>query len=180
MSKLLEDDDYASSDDEDYVPTLAENTKADQELAALGKQENHEESGLKNGSDDDFVGRIQEFSGDIKATTVVPGLRYMVKTTSDFCGELVEEEKEMSKEELDDLVTKSASGGSRKRKALKVDGLDVALKSLEKKKKISLIDKTGLDWKNHVQKKGIETTLNTFEKSRKNIVDHLNFAKKTG
>ena len=86
----------------------------------------------------------------------------------------------MSKEELDDLVAKSATNASRKRKAVKVDGLDVALKSLEKKKKISLIDKTDLDWKSHVQKKGIETTLSSFEKSRKNVVDHLNFTKKSG
>ena len=38
MAKLFEDDNYASSDDEDYVPTVAENTKADQELASLQKQ----------------------------------------------------------------------------------------------------------------------------------------------
>ena len=38
MAKIFEDENYASSDDEDYVPTVAENTKADQELASLQKQ----------------------------------------------------------------------------------------------------------------------------------------------
>lgn len=38
MAKLLEDNDYDSSEDEDYVPSAADNLKADQEIAAMNKK----------------------------------------------------------------------------------------------------------------------------------------------
>lgn len=172
-------DDDSSSDDETYVPSYEE--------------EKSEDERSENCSDDKSVTEIKKekvdelwasFKEDDKCCTNVrkaaepAAAKTTVKVTKvyDFAGEEVQITKEVAKNSKE---AKNNTQNAVSVKAKRPGGLQGILGKMNKKPKLSTLEKSKLDWSNYKEEEGISDELRTYNKGKDGFIQKKLFLERT-
>uniref|UniRef100_A0A914Z6L3 Craniofacial development protein 1 n=1 Tax=Panagrolaimus superbus TaxID=310955 RepID=A0A914Z6L3_9BILA len=197
-------DDYLSEDDEDYCPTANEEAEADAALKEFGLSTNdQDEVGTSKTFKldpevdkmwDDFLvasepkkslfapesdEEIEETKSDTgKSEEANNGGKRKIVEVYDFFGENVTREREVDEEEAKKIEEKKAKAAEKKPKYLRVQGIEALIKKIDKNPKMTIVEKSHVDWQRHVKKQKLEDDLQKYDKSKSSFLDNAKFAQK--
>lgn len=99
----------------------------------------------------------------------------------DFAGDEVRVEREVTSEEAQEIEAKEKrkENGKLKKSAQKRLGLGEALTLLAKKPKMSVLDKSNLDWANFKTEHNLQEELETFNRGKNGYLDRMEFLTRT-
>ena len=60
---------------------------------------------------------------------------------------------------------------------VKICGMDTLMKKIEKNPKMTVVDKSQLDWQRHVKKQKLEDDLTKYDRSKESFLDKTTFSK---
>ena len=65
---------------------------------------------------------------------------------------------------------------SRAPKTMRIGGIDALMKKIDKNPKMSVVEKSNLDWQRHVKKQKLEDDLTKYDRSKDSFLDKAVFS----
>ncbi|KAI3379287.1 hypothetical protein SNEBB_003838 [Seison nebaliae] len=169
----------ASSDDEDYIPE-----------EESSESEDGEENGVENNESEKKVIDVdklwEEFQTPISPTAndgAAPTPVKKIKKTFEFAGEsvvveVVDEPKRKIPSKQIELIRENCNHIEKIKNIPKLKrGLERLVKRLEYKPKLTLLEKSRLDWEKYVVEEKLHSDLDNFIKGKDSYVQRQNFLK---
>ncbi|CAJ0582092.1 unnamed protein product, partial [Mesorhabditis spiculigera] len=205
MSSCEINDGYKSEEDEDYVPEKEEEEAPLEQSGIQGGrgQRNKPKSAIApktveeksvTAEDcsadflDDLFGITAPSSSTSRPPTTKPSVENkvvsavdkvkanttLITEVYDYAGEEVRLEREVTEQEYEKIKAKEEKAKSQPPKRRTTD-MGVVLEVLTKKKKMSALDKTSLDWNAFKKEKNLTEELETFNKGRDGYLKKMQF-----